>query len=469
LSSCSATNSSFLRSFAKVSPELDTSTNSLVFDRSKCGMCRSCVRACKTVAGMNIIRVIKNDAGTEVISAVGGKPFQDTNCIKCGQCTLVCAAGALHEKDQISEVAAVLKNPNGMITTCQVAPAVRIAISEALGLPAGTISTGRLVTALKKLGFQYVFDTNYSADMTIMEEATEFVSRLTKGTGPIPMFTSCCPAWINFVEQKRPDLIPHLSTCRSPMSMLAPVIKTEFAAMKGVTSDKIYHVGIMPCIAKKDECERPQLRLDGNIKVTDKVISTRELARWIKKAKINFKQLPETPFDEPYAAASGGGAIFCATGGVMEAAVRTAYHLVTGENMSPIEFTPIRGHAQGVKIAHLNIKGTEFDIAVCQGINNTQKLLKQIKEGDPAVKNLKFVEVMACPGGCVCGGGTTRPRTKKIIEKRLDATYKIDKTSAVRSSHENADLMECYKRFLGEPNGHKAHELLHTHYSAKPK
>jgi len=455
--------------FAKVSPELDTSTNSLVFDRSKCAMCQSCVRACKTIAGMNIVRVLTDDDGNEVISAVGGKKFQDTNCIKCGQCTLACGPGALKEKDDVPEVSKVLKNPNGKITCCQVAPAVRIAISEAVGLPPGTISTGRLVTALKKLGFQYVFDTNYSADMTIIEEATELVNRLTKGTGPLPMFTSCCPAWINFVEQSRPDLIPQLSTCRSPMSMLAPLIKTEFAAMKKVTADDIYSVAIMPCIAKKDECERPQLRLPGGQKCTDKVISTRELGRWIKKAKINFKSLPETPFDAPYAKASGGGAIFCATGGVMEAAIRTAHNIITGNNLKPVEFKPVRGADKGIKLANLNIKGKDVTFGVVHGIANTQKLLKRIKDKDPELANLLFVEVMACPGGCVCGGGTTRPRTKKIIQKRLDATYKIDQTSEHRNSHENPDLMDCYKRFLGEPNGHKAHEFLHTHYSAHKK
>jgi len=373
------------------------------------------------------------------------------------------------EKDDVPEVSKVLKNPNGKITCCQVAPAVRIAISEAVGLPAGTISTGRLVTALKKLGFQYVFDTNYSADLTIMEEATELVSRITKGTGPLPMFTSCCPAWINFVEQSRPDLIPQISTCRSPMSMLAPLIKTEFAAMKNVTADKIYSVAIMPCIAKKDEAERPQLRLPGGQKCTDKVISTRELGRWIKKAKINFKSLPETPFDAPYGRASGAGAIFCATGGVMEAAIRTAYHIITGKQMTPVEYKPVRGADKGIKLATLNLLNKDVTFAVCHGMKNTQKLLQRMKDKDPELKNLLFVEVMACPGGCVCGGGTTRPRTKKVVQKRLDATYKIDTTSAERNSHDNPDIIDGYKRFLGEPNGHKAHELLHTHYSSHKK
>ena len=448
-----------------VSPAYDDSTNSLIFNRAKCISCQACVRACKTVAGMNIIRAVPGEGKKKVITAVDGKPFQETDCVKCGQCTLVCKPGAIAEKDQIKEVAEVLKNPGDKITTCQVAPAVRIAISEALGLPEATISTGKLVTALKKLGFKYVFDTNYGADMTIVEEANELVSRLTKGTGPLPMFTSCCPAWVNYAEQSAPEILPHLSSCRSPMGMLAPVIKEEFAQMQKVTTDKIYHVGIMPCIAKKDEIERPQLVMENGDKIVDKVITTRELARWIQEAGINYKDLPETDFDPPYSKASGGGAIFCATGGVMEAAVRTAYHIITGEEMSPIEFKPARG-LEGIKVGDLTIKDRKFKIAVAQGILNAQKLIRILKKGtDPRFKGVIFVEVMACPGGCVCGGGAPKAKNKKSMEKRLDSTYQIDEESEARQSHNNEQLNECYDRFIGEPGGHKAHETLHTHFT----
>ena len=451
-----------------LSPAYDDTTNSLVFDRSKCISCQACVRACKTVAGMNIIRAVPGEGKKKVITAVDGKPFSETDCVKCGQCTLVCKPGAIMEKDQIKEVEAVLKNPGDKITTCQVAPAVRIAISEAMGLPEGTISTGKLVTALKQLGFKYVFDTNYGADMTIVEEATELVSRLTKGTAPLPMFTSCCPAWVNYVEQSAPELIPHLSSCRSPMSMLAPVVKEEFSQMMKVNINQIYHVGIMPCIAKKDEIERPQLVMENGDKIVDKVISTRELARWIKEAGINYKDLPESNFDEPYSEASGGGAIFCATGGVMEAAVRTAYHIITGKELSPIEFEDARG-LDGIKIGELDIEGKHVKIAVAQGILNAQKLIAKIKKGDPRLKGVVFVEVMACPGGCVNGGGAPKAKNKKAVEQRLDSTYEIDEKSKARQSHNNKQLNDNYDRFIGEPNGHKAHEILHTHFNDRSK
>ena len=298
--------SNHLRSFAKASPSPDFTTNSIVVDSSKCIACGLCIKACKTIAGQGVLKLAKAPGEKKkLVSTASGKSLQETNCIKCGQCTLVCPTGAIAEKDQISEVEAVLKNPQGKVTVCQTAPAIRINLSDALGLPPGTISTGKMVTALKQLGFKYVFDTNFSADMTIVEEASELVKRITDpSTGPLPMFTSCCPAWINYVEQSEPELIPQLSSCRSPMGMLSSAIRKDFTQIKNIKPTDIFNVAIMPCTAKKDEIERPQLYTKDGVKETDYVITTRELMRMIKKNKINFKKLPDTPFDTLYAESS---------------------------------------------------------------------------------------------------------------------------------------------------------------------
>ncbi|OHT17348.1 iron hydrogenase [Tritrichomonas foetus] len=454
--------SSFRRSAAKASPSPDFTTNSITIDRTKCVSCGMCIKACKTVAGQGVLKLAK-DGDKKLVSTVSGAPLQETACIKCGQCTLVCGPGAIMEKDQISDVEKVLKNPQGKVAVCQTAPAVRINLSDALGLPAGTISTGKMVTALKMLGFQYVFDTNWSADMTIVEEASELVKRLTeKDFGPLPMFTSCCPAWVNYVEQSDPSLIPNLSSCRSPMGMLSSTIRRDFASVKKIEPKDIFNVAIMPCTAKKDEIERPQLRTEDGIKETDYVITTRELMRMIKKAKIDFKKLPDTPFDQLYAESTGAGAIFCGSGGVMEAAIRTAYKLVTGKELENYNIDAVRG-LDGIKIATVDFDGTPVTVAVAQGVANAKKLIKKIRDGDADVKDVKFVEVMACPGGCVCGGGSTRAKTKKAIEKRVEAVYRIDKESTKRASHLNAELNECYDRFLdGHYFSHKAHHVLHT-------
>ncbi|KAH0790606.1 iron hydrogenase [Histomonas meleagridis] len=452
------------RSFAKIAKDL--STNSITIDPSKCVGCGVCVKTCKTVAGQGVLALVDVN-GKKRIGTANGKPLQESTCVKCGQCTLVCKPSALSEKDQISEVEKVLNNPNGKVAVCQTAPAIRINLSDALGLPAGTISTGKMVSALRKLGFKYVFDTNYSADLTIMEEATEFVSRLTKGTGPLPMFTSCCPAWVNYVEQSDPDLIPNLSTCRSPLGMLSSITHFDFAKRKGIEG-KVFNVAIMPCTAKKDEIERPQFSTKG-FKETDYVITTRELMRMIKKHKIDFKNLPDSEFDVPFSEASGAGAIFCGSGGVMEAAVRTAYNIVTGKELPGTDLVAVRGHKDGIKVASVDIEGTKVGVAVAQGIANAMKLIKMIKDKDPKVADVKFVEVMACPGGCVCGGGSTKAKTKKATDARVDAVYKIDTQSKVRCSHQNQQLKELYDRLLEKPNSHLAHELLHTHYTNKKK
>ncbi|KAH0786980.1 iron hydrogenase [Histomonas meleagridis] len=450
-----------LSSFSRrISMSIDSSTNGIFIDPSKCIGCSQCVKACTNVAGQSILKLY-NVNGKKVVGTVSGKLLQDTHCIKCGQCTLVCPTAAIREKDSIEEMESIFKNPQGRVTICQTAPAIRISLSDALGLPFGTISTGKMVTAMKRLGFQYVFDTNYGADQTIVEEAAEFVNRLTKGTGPLPMLTSCCPAWVNYVEQSAPEFIPNLSTCRSPAGMLSSAIINDFVKNKGLPRKSVVNVAIMPCTAKKDEIRRPQLNGE-----TDIVLTTREIMKMIKKHKIDFKNLPDTPFDDPYSECTGAGAIFCASGGVMEAAIRSAYKYATKTEMPDVHVKSVRGFENGIKISPVNINGEEVGVAVAQGILNAMKLLEKVKSKSPDVANVKFIEVMACPGGCICGGGSTRAKTKKQIGSRVEAVYKIDESLTGKCSHQNRQIKELYQRMnLGEPGSHEAHKYLHTHFT----
>ena len=348
--------------------QLDDSSNGIVIDPSKCIGCGLCVRACDKVAGQGVLKLLDSPDGDKKkrkVIVASGKPLSETNCIQCGQCSLACPKEAIREKSHIELVEKVLKNPDSnLVPVCQTAPAVRINLSDALGLPAGTISTGKMVTALKMLGFKYVFDTNYGADLTIVEEAMEFVTRLTKGSGALPMFTSCCPAWVNYVEKSAPELIPNLSSCRSPLGMLSSVIQEVFAKRNGLTG-KLLNVAIMPCTAKKDEIVRPQFEHEGKHE-TDLVITTRELAKMIKKAKIDFANLPDTEFDNPFSQCSGAGAIFCGSGGVMEAAIRSAYFYATGEELKNTDVKEVRGPVEGIKYTSVDIKGTKVDVAVAQ-------------------------------------------------------------------------------------------------------
>ena len=459
---------SSVQQFARKAIITDLTSNSIQFDAKKCFNCQSCVKACKTVAGQFVLKSMKVDeVGRDVVQTASGKHFNETNCIGCGQCTLGCKPGALKEKDSIKAVNKVLKNKQGKVCVCAIAPAIRINMAEALGVPAGEISTGKVVTALKKLGFDYVFDTNFAADMTIVEEATELIQRLQDPNATLPMFTSCCPAWVNYVEKVDPSMIPHLSSCRSPNGMLSSVIKNIFPKMKGIEASKIYNVSIMPCTAKKDEIRRPQLKTKEGLPETDEVITSRELAKMIKSAKIDFKSLPDTPFDN-FGEATGGGAIFCATGGVMEAAVRAAHKFLTNKDLAPIDLEPVRGTKDGIKTATVEINGNKINVAVAQGVKNAMKLIKNIKTKAPGFENITFCEVMACPGGCVAGGGSPKAKTKKALQKRLDATYKIDKSSKARTSQDNNELNSIYKEFIGGKYGsHQAHELLHTHFTAR--
>ena len=437
----------------------DSSSYSILLDMEKCIGCTSCVRACTNIAGQNVLECERKGKA----HTVSGKLLSDTNCISCGQCTLACPTKAIRETDSITDLTYKLQNKNlvNKIIVCQFAPAIRINMAEALGVPAGEISTGKIVTALKMLGFDYIFDTNFGADMTIVEEATEFVERLNDPDAIFPMFTSCCPAWVNYVEKSQPDLIPNLSSCRSPVGMISSAIKNAFPKKIGVSKDKVYNVAIMPCTAKKDESLRYQLNNE-----TDAVITSRELAKMIIDAKIDFNNLEETELDTIYSEFTGGGAIFCATGGVMEAAVRSAYKFITGKDMVPIELKDVRGTKTGIKKASFKINERTINVAVAHGIKNAMDLINKVKNKEEGFENIHFIEVMACPGGCVVGGGSPKPKGKKVIEKRLDATYSIDESLKKRTSQDNEQLQSLYNEsYEGEFGSHSAHENLHTYYT----
>ena len=438
-------------------PMHDDSSLAIQFNMEKCIGCTSCVRACSNIAGQDILECEKKGKA----HTASGKLLSDTHCISCGQCSLACPKQAITEKFDKEEVSKVLKNKNGKIVVCQFAPAIRINTAEALGIPAGEISTGKIVTALKKLGFDYIFDTNFSADMTIVEEATELLHRLNDPNAVLLMFISCCPAWVNYLEKNRPDLLPYLSSCKSPLAMLSSVIKNVFPRKIGVERDKIYNIAIMPCTAKKDEVRRPQFSDE-----TDTVLTSRELAQMIKDAKIDFKNLEETPLDTIYSEYTGGGAIFCATGGVMEAAVRSAYKFITGKDMVPMELKAVRGTKDGIKTATVDINGVKVNVAVAHGISNAMDLLDKIQKKEKGFENIHFLEVMACPGGCAMGGGSPKAKGKKGVEQRLDATYELDESLQKRVSQDNEQLNKLYdEAFDGEYGSHNAHELLHTYYT----
>ena len=435
----------------------DDSSYSILMNMEKCVGCTQCARACSTISGQNILEC----KSREKSHTASGKLLADTPCISCGQCSLVCPMAAITEHYNKDEVSNILRNKQGKIVVCQFAPAVRINMADALGVDVGTISTGKVVTALKMLGFDYIFDTTFSADMTIVEEATEFVNRLYDPEAVFPMFTSCCPAWVNYIEKSRPDLIPHLSSCRSPMSMLSSVIKNVFPKKIGVTKNDIYNVGIMPCTAKKDEIKRPQLNNE-----TDAVITSRELAAMIEEAGIDFANLEESELDTIYSEYTGGGALFCNTGGVMESALRSAYKFITGKDMVPLTLESLRGYDNLIKTASIDINGMKVNVAVAHGTINAMDLISKIENKEKGFENIHFVEVMACPGGCVLGGGSPRARTQAAIEKRLNATYTIDDKTNKRTAQDNEQLNALYNETFGGIYGsHYAHELLHTYYT----
>jgi iron-only hydrogenase group A len=393
-------------------------------------------------------------------------PFKDSVCTNCGQCISVCPTAAFLERNYTQDLFAKLQDKS-LIKIAQVAPSVRASIGEAFGLAPGHALEKEIVAALKKLGFDYVFDTQFAADLTIMEEAHEFLGRL-EGKGKLPMITSCSSAWMKAMEQFHPDLIDNVSTCKSPMSMASTLMKTYFADKIKADPKKILSVAVMCCTAKKYEAARPELEING-MPATDMVITTRELAWMIDSAGISFPDIPGENFDEPLGLSSGAGAIFGTTGGVMEAAIRTAYEIATGETLLDIEVNSIRG-LKGIKEGKVMMNGKEIRVAVAHGLGNAAELLDIVRK-DPELYH--FIEIMGCPGGCIGGGGQPYPDSHKspldedCLKKRAEALYGIDRSKTIRRSHENPHVQRIYRDFLGKPNSHKAHELLHTHYAAK--
>ena len=446
--------------------KVDDKSPSIVRDFNKCILCRRCVGACKNVQGIGAIDCI-NRGFESCVSTAGDHSLADVDCTYCGQCIEACPTGALHEKDDTSKVWVKLKDPD-IYTVVQTAPAVRVALGEEFEQPIGTNVKGKMVTALRKLGFDKVFDTNTGADFTIMEEANEFIDRIQEG-GVLPMITSCCPAWVRFAEKNYPDQLEHLSSCKSPHQMFGAIIKSYYAKKFNIDPSKIFVVSVMPCIAKKYECTREEMEEDG-LRDVDAVITTRELSRMIKQANIEFNVLEETAFDDPMGEASGAGAIFGTTGGVMEAALRTAADTIEGKSLGKFEYTAVRGGA-GIKRATVTIAGKDINVVVASGLKNARKIMDEIRTGNV---DYQFVEIMACPGGCIMGGGQPIKNSKirstvDVRKLRADSLYTIDEKSTVRKSHENPTIKTIYKEFFDKPGSKLAHKYLHTNYHEEEK
>lgn len=454
---------------AKTPATIDKLSPSIYRDTSKCILCGRCVARCKNAHGLGILGFEKRGFNT-IVSPAENRSFANSPCILCGQCVTVCPTGALMEVSDVAKVDEAFAK--GKYVVVQTAPAVRAALGEEFGDKVGTLATGKMVAALRRLGFKKVFDTNFGADLTIMEEATELLGRIKDG-GVLPMITSCSPGWINYCEYNYADLIPHISSCKSPHEMMGAILKTYYAEKTGVKPEDMFVVSIMPCTAKKYEAQREELKTNG-LSDVDAVLTTRELARIIRRAGIMWNRLPEEEFDNDIVGEySGAGVIFGATGGVMEAALRTAAKKLTGKELADPEIKDVRG-LDGIKEATYNLGGAEVRVAVAHGMKNAKVLLDEIRAGKSPYQ---FIEIMGCPGGCVAGGG--QPYVKPCFmpnedddildtykEKRAAALYKEDRMKKNRLSHENKQIIELYEKFLGEPNSHKAHELLHTSYNA---
>ncbi len=445
---------------------VDDLSPSIVRDPNKCILCRRCVAVCRNVQGIGVIGATGRGFNT-IIEPVFDMSINEVPCINCGQCIAACPVGALREKDDTEKVWTALNDPE-LHVVVQTAPAVRVALGEEFGMEMGTRVTGKMVAALRRLGFDRVFDTDFGADLTIMEEGTELLDRIKNG-GKLPMITSCSPGWIKYCEHNYPDFLDNLSTCKSPHQMLGATLKSYYAEKNNLDPSKVYVVSVMPCTAKKFEVQRPELAATGYPDV-DAVLTTRELARMIRQAGIDFTQLPDEEFDPVFGDSTGAGVIFGATGGVMEAALRTVYELVTGEPMENIEVNAVRG-IEGVKEAEIQMGDMVVRAAVAHGTASAKALLEKVKSGE---KEYHFIEIMGCPGGCVTGGGQPIVKAKDRMDKdpkqvRASAIYDEDRDLPLRKSHENPSVQKLYKEYLGEPNSEKAHKLLHTHYTSRPK
>jgi NADH-quinone oxidoreductase subunit G len=448
----------------------DESTTSIVLDPEKCILCGRCAEVCQQMQNVWALEFIGRGFETRIAPAADVQ-LADSPCVKCGQCSAHCPVGAIYEKDETAKVWEALCghcDPE-LYPVVQIAPAVRVAIGEAFGMEPGTLSTGKLYAALRRLGFKAVFDTNFSADLTIMEEGSELLERLVhKKTPGLPLITSCCPAWIDYLEKYDHDMIQYFSTAKSPQEMMGAVAKTYYAEKNKIKTEKIFMVSIMPCTAKKFEASRGKDMSSSGFQDVDVVLTTRELARIIKQAGIDFNNLPEDKADSILGDYTGAGTIFGATGGVMEAALRSAYFLVTNENLKDVNFTQVRG-LDGVKEAVIDIKGTKLNVAVAHGLVNVQYILDKVRaalaKGEKSPYD--FIEVMACRGGCVGGGGQPYGATDEIRKKRAAGLYTDDEKCVIRYSHENPEIKLIYKEFLGAPLSEKSHHLLHTHYTPR--
>ncbi|WP_034636818.1 NADH-dependent [FeFe] hydrogenase, group A6 [Chitinivibrio alkaliphilus] len=445
----------------------DTSTPSIVLNPEKCIKCGRCVHVCQDLQGVYALEFLDRGENTRLAPAADVQ-LNDSPCIKCGQCSAHCPVGAIYEKSEWEKAVAAINNPD-VHTVVQIAPAVRVAIGEAFGLESGSLMTGQLYTALRRLGFDKIFDTNFAADLTIMEEGTEFIKRFTEEQESLPLITSCCPAWVDYMEKYSNDMIPHFSTCKSPQQMEGAMIKSYYAEKHNIDPKDIYVVSIMPCTAKKAEAQNCDDMFSTGCKDVDVVLTTREIARLIKMSGIDLPNLPESDVDSLLGTYSGAGTIFGVTGGVMEAALRTAVSKITGETLPKVEFEGPRG-MEGVKEAELDVAGQKVRIAVAHGMANIETVLNTVRAAKAEGKELPyhFIEVMACRGGCIGGGGQPHGADDETRAKRTAGIYQDDEKSVVRCSHENPDILTAYKEYLGEPSSHKAHELLHRSYRNRP-
>lgn len=441
---------------------MDTSSKSIVRNMDKCILCRRCETVCNEVQTVNVLSGIGRGFET-VVGTSFDLPMHETACTFCGQCIAVCPTAALTEVNNISKVWDAL-NDKSKFVIVQTAPAVRVALGEEFGMDPGTVVTGKMATALRNLGFAKVFDTDFAADLTIMEEASEFVHRLQHG-GKLPILTSCCPGWVKFFEHQFNDMLDIPSSCKSPHEMFGAIAKTYLAEKLGVKAEDMVVVSVMPCVAKKYEAARPELA-NEEMKDVDLVITTRELAQMLREAGVDFSSIEDGEFDNPMGESTGASVIFGATGGVIEAALRTAYEWLTKETLENVEFTALRGF-DGIKEATVNINGDDVKIAVSHGLGNARKLLEAIRAGEA---DYHAIEIMACPGGCIGGGGQPYHHGDiEILKKRTEGIYSEDRSKVVRKSHENESIKKLYDEFLGEPYGEKAHKLLHTHYVKRQK